>query len=113
MSAALHLLRQIQRDPRLAWLIGPGSQSYDLITAEVAAAAGRDVQELRNGIEKNLQTRAWPRSDDLLDEQLDTHLDIILRAGGSGLRHYSMHKTREDMREALRAALAMSMGEAR
>jgi hypothetical protein len=42
----------------------------------------------------------------MTNEQLDTHLDAILRAAGSALRHYTLDKSKTDMREALRAALA-------
>ena len=42
----------------------------------------------------------------MTDEQLDVHLDKILRAAGSALKHYSMQKTKDDMRQALREALA-------
>lgn len=41
----------------------------------------------------------------MTNEELDTHLDAILRASGSALRHYTMHKTCEDMRKALQAAI--------
>lgn len=110
MSAAQHLLRQMQRDPRLAWLIGPGSRSYELITAEVADQTGTDLQELRDDVEAGLETQPWPRADGLTDEQIDTQLDAILRAGGAALRHYSMHKPREEMREALRADVKAAIG---
>lgn len=41
------------------------------------------------------------------DAQLDPHLDAILRGGGSALKHYSMAaKSKDDMRNALRRALA-------
>lgn len=39
-------------------------------------------------------------------EQIDIHLDNILRASGSGLKYYSMQKTLDDMRAALTAAVA-------
>jgi hypothetical protein len=42
----------------------------------------------------------------LTDAQLDVHLEAILRAGGSSLRHYSMAKPKDEMRAALRAAIA-------
>ena len=45
-------------------------------------------------------------------EELDTHLDAILRASGSALRHYSMQKTKDDMRAALKAALEASQSQA-
>lgn len=40
------------------------------------------------------------------DAAVDAQLDAILRASGSALRHYSMHKTISDMRAALRSAVA-------
>ena len=38
--------------------------------------------------------------------ELDQHLDNILKASGSGLKNYSIQKTLDDMRNALKAALA-------
>ena len=45
--------------------------------------------------------RTWV---DLTDEQIDFHLDKILRAAGTALKHYSMQKSKDDMRQALREA---------
>lgn len=39
------------------------------------------------------------------DGQIDAHLDNILRAAGSALRHYTMQKSKDDMRAALRNAI--------
>ena len=36
---------------------------------------------------------------------VDKHLDAVLRASGSALRHYSMQKTLDDMRAAMRDAI--------
>lgn len=36
---------------------------------------------------------------------IDQHLDAVLRAAGSGLRYYSMQKTLDEMRAAMRAAM--------
>lgn len=66
-KAINHLLRQIQRDGRLAYLIGPMSQSYDLLTEEAAQAAGRDVEEFRREFEATLKFQPWPSEDDILD----------------------------------------------
>ncbi len=41
----------------------------------------------------------------MTDDQLDVHLDNILKASGSALKHYSMQKTKDDMRQALRQAI--------
>ena len=41
-----------------------------------------------------------------MDQQkLDAHLDKVLRAAGSALRHYSLPKSKKDMRAALHAAI--------
>lgn len=68
MSAAVsHLLRQMQRDGRLAYLIGPGSQSYELLTAEAAQAAGRDVADYRREFDATLAPERWPVVGDIAD----------------------------------------------
>lgn len=38
-------------------------------------------------------------------EQIDRHLDNVLTHAGSGLRHYTMHRSLELMRNAMRDAL--------
>lgn len=53
-KAVQHLLRQMQRDGRLAYLIGPGSQTFDLLTQEAAETAGRDVEKYRQEFEASL-----------------------------------------------------------
>lgn len=47
-----------------------------------------------------------PPQRSLSDADLDVHLDTILHAAGSALRHYTFEKSRIDMRSALRAAIA-------
>ena len=42
----------------------------------------------------------------MTDDQIDVHLDNILKASGSALKHYSIQKTKDDMRQALRQAIA-------
>lgn len=44
------------------------------------------------------------------DEVLDHHIDAVLRAAGSALRHYSMQKSKDDMRAAMRAAMQEAAG---
>lgn len=46
----------------------------------------------------------------LTDAELDRHLDAVLRAAGSALRHYTLHKSREDMRAAMRRVVAAAQG---
>ena len=44
------------------------------------------------------------------DDVVDRHLDAVLRASGSALRHYSMQKTLDDMRTAMRGAMVAPNG---
>lgn len=48
----------------------------------------------------------------MTDDEIDAHLDAVLRASGSALKYYSMHSTREAMRSAMRAAVAVSQSSA-
>jgi hypothetical protein len=41
----------------------------------------------------------------IADDEVDRHLDAVLRASGSALRHYTMQKSLDDMRAAMRAAM--------
>lgn len=63
--AASHLLGLMRRDPRLAYLIGPGSESFDLLTADYAQAQGLPVDDVRQRLEQGLP--AWH------GEMLDWH----------------------------------------
>lgn len=66
-SAVAHLMRRMQQDGRLAYLIGPGSESYDLLTQEAALAAERNVDEFRKGFEATLRPTPWPSEGEILD----------------------------------------------
>lgn len=77
MSAAvLHILRQMQRDPRLAWLIGPGSQTYDLLTEEGAEIFGGTPEEYRQRLESLLQYEPWPTT---LEVEIDPQAILLQR----------------------------------
>ena len=61
MSAAVHhILRQMQSDARLAWLIGPGSRTYELLIEEAASANSLDPAELQRQHEATLKFEPWP-----------------------------------------------------
>lgn len=62
-SATFHILRQMQEDPRLAWLIGPGSRTYELLTEEAAEARGEPVEAIRAHLEARLKFTPWPRQE--------------------------------------------------
>ena len=59
-KAARHILIRIHNDPRLAQLIGPGSESFALLTEEFAAAKGLDAEVLRREITANTKFEEWP-----------------------------------------------------
>ena len=42
------------------------------------------------------------------DERIDAALDSVLKAAGSALKHYTMEKTRKEMREAMRNVMSDS-----
>lgn len=44
------------------------------------------------------------------DDEIDALIEPVLRAGGSSLRHYTMQKSKDDMRAAMRAAIATKKG---
>ncbi|WP_180125660.1 hypothetical protein [Rhodoferax sp. BLA1] len=42
MKAVGHVIQRIQADPRLAYLMGPGTEAFDLLIAAAAAPSGLD-----------------------------------------------------------------------
>lgn len=48
--AVLHILQRLQKDPRLAYLIGPGSKSFDLVITAAAKAQGIEHDVLRERV---------------------------------------------------------------
>jgi len=105
VSAAQHILRRLQTDPRLAYLIGPGTQSYELLTREVADASGRDVAELRASVEKTLKTEQWPSLRDAKDTRQD-----LLQALQGALESMETGVTSLGVIRAARAAIAKATG---
>ena len=86
MSAAVHhILRQMQRDARLAWLIGPGSRTYELLTEEAAACNGLDLEKLRQQHEATLKFEPWP-SD--LQAKFDPQAVLLLPPVSSPVRWF-------------------------
>lgn len=49
-KALKHLLQKLKDDDRLYYLIGAGSQSFDLLTEAYATLAGVDLAELRKSV---------------------------------------------------------------
>lgn len=67
MSAAtsLHILKLMRHDPRLAYLLGPGSQSFDMLIEDAANAQMRDVATVRAEFVADLKTERWPSEYDI------------------------------------------------
>ncbi|WP_180131911.1 hypothetical protein [Rhodoferax sp. BLA1] len=42
MKAVAHVIKRMQSDPRLAYLMGPGTEAFDLLIAAAAAPSGLD-----------------------------------------------------------------------
>jgi 3-deoxy-D-arabino-heptulosonate 7-phosphate (DAHP) synthase len=59
-KAVISVMRRILHDPRIAYLIGPMSQTYEDVTDAYADLINKDPNELRAEIEKVLETEAWP-----------------------------------------------------
>lgn len=61
-KAVLHILKRMTEDGRLAWLMGPGSQSYELLTEAYAETSGKDLAEFRKEFNARLTPERCPRS---------------------------------------------------
>lgn len=86
MSAAVHhILRQMQRDARLAWLIGPGSRTYELLTEEAATANGLNLEELREQHAATLKFSQWPTE---LRVDIDPEAILLPRPAPSKVRWF-------------------------
>jgi len=59
-KAVVHLIRRIQRDPRLAYHFDPITESFALLTAAYAEHAGIDVATFRDEYAKGLRYEAPP-----------------------------------------------------
>ena len=68
-----------------------------------------DSDDFRHAYKAMLE--AAPQPQKLSDERILCHLDAILKASGSGLKNYSMHKTIEGMKQAVRAIEREILGE--
>ncbi|MGS5089033.1 hypothetical protein ACVC7V_21320 [Hydrogenophaga sp. A37] len=49
-QAVVHLVQRLQADPRLAYLIGPGSESFELLTAAAADALSIEADVYRERV---------------------------------------------------------------
>jgi len=62
--AVKHIVQLMINDPRLAYLIGPGSQSFDLLTDAWATCMGEPVDAFRERLTGKLKPQPLPRIGD-------------------------------------------------
>lgn len=87
-KAVAHILRRIQRDPRLAYFFDPLTESFDLLIEAHVEKHGGDVHQVRDQVEANMKFKPWPSIDeDAVHEELvkeakatKTTLEYLLRA---------------------------------
>lgn len=58
--AVMHLIKRISTDPRLAWLIGPCTESLELLMVAAAAISGQEIDTYRETFLKDLKTQPLP-----------------------------------------------------
>lgn len=56
----LHILKRLKADPRLAYLMGPGSEAFDLLMVAGAAMTQYDLDPYRETFLVNLQCQPVP-----------------------------------------------------
>ena len=57
-----HMINRCQIDGRLALLVGPSSEAYDLMVGSYAEIQGLDVEKFKKQYAKTLKTcREWQR----------------------------------------------------
>ena len=71
-------------------MVGAACEAGDLFRVDFVRAFEAAIEEA-------------PPPPKLSDERILHHLDAIIKASGSGMKNYSMHKTIEDMKQAVRA----------
>lgn len=59
-KAVAHILHRMRRDGRLAYLIGPGSEAFDLLTQAHAETMGEDLAQFRATFAASLRYEEWP-----------------------------------------------------
>lgn len=59
-KAVLHLVDRIKADPRLAYLIGPGSESFELLVTAYAALTGEELDPYRESLLGKLTMQPVP-----------------------------------------------------
>lgn len=84
-KAVMHLVAKLKRDPRLAYLIGPGSESFELLVTAAAVIAGEEWDPYRESLLGKVTTQPVPgigRAAAVIDPDL---WDGIIGANNSAM----------------------------
>lgn len=102
-TAAKHLLKQMLKNPRLTYFIGPGTESFHLITKEVAEQSGQPVEEFQAAMVQQLQIEPWPRGHaELL--KAAKRLDDLRHFTATSCANNEQMEAMQAMREAIEHA---------
>lgn len=63
-TAVRSVIKRIANDPRVAYLIGPLSQTYEDVTTACAHIAGLNPEEFKKSFTAQIKTEPWPGSQD-------------------------------------------------
>ena len=90
-----HALRRLRADPRLAYLAGPGSELFNVLTDAHAEIHGIDVMEFRARLQAQLTFQPVPAigSRDL-DPYIDPELYVRMEAFDGGVHNL---QSRDDL----------------
>jgi len=58
--AVMHLVRRLKKDPRLAYLLSPGSESFELLVAAVSILCGEEADTYREKLTGQLTMQPVP-----------------------------------------------------
>lgn len=78
--AVAHILKRVKADPRLAWLIGPGSESFELLMVAGAHIGSYDIDPYRNTFQVGLKTQPLPGigvDAVVIDEELLCRMSLL------------------------------------
>lgn len=82
LRAVHHVIQRLQADGRLAWLIGPGSETFDLLCAAAAAGTADTADAYAQALARCLNPEPLAQADALAAgrEQLHVCRDWIMEA---------------------------------
>lgn len=77
--AVMHIIARLKADPRLAYLIGPGSESFELLVAAAAPLLGEELDPYRESLLGVIAAQPLPGIGQVaavIDEELWARIEI-------------------------------------